>query len=760
VIRTFLERYAPHVLAASLCAGLALATLARASSEFVFAVALAAAVASVATLEPRVRTGILACALGAAGLWWGSVRLDALDTSVLAPRVGEAGRAILEITGPTRRTPYRLRVPARVRSFRSQSLTESVLLELPLGRAPPQGALVEAPVQLREPRRPADGFDERTFLRRRGIHVVVRGREWRLVGRRGGVAGVADQIRHRLAASIAPGLAGERRAVLAGLVLGEEEGLSEGLREDFRASGLYHLLAVSGQNVAFVAGGVIVLAWLLGISRLAAEVGALGAIGAYVLAVGWQPSVVRAGVAGALASLAWLAARPRDRWYFLLLGAALLLAWNPYSLYEPGFQLSFAAVASIFVLVPRLERRLEGYPVPRKLATVVAVSGACGAVTAPILLFQFGAVPAYSILSNALAAPVVGVSFSLALVTALLDPLLPSAALATAWANGWLAAYVAACARAVGGLPGAEVRSGVAIAVVALLTAGLLAWRRAPTWRRPRMVVLAGVAVLVAAAWQIRPQELRPPPSGLRLTVLDVGQGDAILLEVREGAVLVDQGPPEAEVDDQLRKLGVRRISLAVLTHPQRDHVGGAAELLEHLRIDRILDPEIPAASPEESAARAEAQRRRIPVVTARAGLVFRLGGLRLRVLWPRAQPPGGQDPNLFATVMVASYGTVDVLLTADAESPVTVPLNPPPVEILKVAHHGSADDGLARLLALARPKIAVISCGRNNDYGHPAPSTLAALEAVPGLELFRTDRHGAVVIESDGRRISTRTGA
>jgi competence protein ComEC len=555
-------------------------------------------------------------------------------------------------------------------------------------------------------------------------------------------------------------LPAERRALLTGLVLGDDRDQPPELDAAFKAAGLTHLLAVSGQNVAFVAGGVIVLAWLLGISRLVAEVGALGAIGAYVLAVGWQPSVVRAGVAGALASFAWLAARPRDRWYFLLLGAALLLAWNPYSLYEPGFQLSFAAVAAIFVLVPRLERRLEGYPVPRGLATIVAVSGACGAVTAPILLFQFGEVPAYSVLSNALAAPVVGVSFSLALVTALLDPLLPSAAVAAGWANGWLAAYVAACARAVGGLPGAEIRSGAAVAVLTALAGGVLAWRRVPRWRRPGLAMVAGVAVLVAAAWQIRPQAVRTPPSGLRVTVLDVGQGDAILLEVREGAVLVDQGPPEAEVDDQLRNLGVRRISLAVLTHPQRDHVGGAAELLEHVQVDRILDPEIPAVSPEESAALAEAERRRIPIVTARAGLALRLGNLRLRVLWPRAEPPGGQDPNLFATVMVASYGTVDVLLTADAESPVTLPLNPPPVEILKVAHHGSADEGLRRLLALTKPDIAVISCGRNNDYGHPAPSTIEALEAVPGLDLFRTDRHGQVVIESDGRRISARAGA
>jgi competence protein ComEC len=176
--------------------------------------------------------------------------------------------------------------------------------------------------------------------------------------------------------------------------------------------------------------------------------------------------------------------------------------------------------------------------------------------------------------------------------------------------------------------------------------------------------------------------------------------------------------------------------------------------------VDRILDPLIPAENPEESAALAEATRRRVPVLRARAGVALRLGRLGLRVLWPARDPPAHEDPNLYATVVLASYGNVDVLLTADAESPVTLPLNPPPVEILKVAHHGSADEGLPRLLAQVRPQIAVISCGKDNDYGHPAPSTLAALEEVPGLEVFRTDRDGGVVVETDGTRITTRTGA
>jgi competence protein ComEC len=750
----FLDRYAPHVLAAALCLGLAAANVVRAGESLILAASLAAAVLSAALGSDR-QLAALAAALALGGLWWGSARLDALDRSVLVPRIGEVGPSVLEITGPSRRTPFQLRVPAKLREFRRIGVREAVLLELPRGRAPPQGALIESVVELRAPRGPRDGFDERALLRRRGVHVVARGRSWRIVGRRGGIAGFADRIRSELARSISPGLSGERRAVLAGLVLGEEEGLSEELSDRFRSSGLYHLLAVSGQNVAFVAGGVLLLSWLLGVSRFAAEVAALGAIGAYVMAVGWQPSVVRAGVAGALASLAWLASRPRDRWYFLLLGAALLMAWNPYSLLEPGFQLSFAAVAAIFVAVPRLEGVLEGYPLPRGLAGIVAVSGACGLATAPILLLQFGSVPVYSILSNALAATAVAPCFGLALLTALLDQFVPPAALAAAWVNGWLAAYIAACARLVGGLPGAEVSSGLALGLAAVLACVLVAAVRLPSWRRPGLVALVGLGAVILAGWKLQHSPAPPPPNGFRLTALDVGQGDSLLLQVREGAVLVDQGPPEAEVDDQLRHLGIGRLALLVLTHPQRDHVGGASEVLEHLEVDRILDPQLPTGNPDQAAALVEARERAVPVLPARSGVTFRLGRLRLRILWPDGPGTAGEDPNLRATVILATYGKVDVLLTADAESPVTLPLNPPPVEVLKVAHHGSADEGLDRLLELTKPHIAIVSCGRDNDYGHPTPSTMATLAAVPSLEVFRTDLDGRVVVETDGERIS-----
>jgi competence protein ComEC len=145
-------------------------------------------------------------------------------------------------------------------------------------------------------------------------------------------------------------------------------------------------------------------------------------------------------------------------------------------------------------------------------------------------------------------------------------------------------------------------------------------------------------------------------------------------------------------------------------------------------------------------------------VVVARAGEGFRIGALRLRDLWPDGPGPPGDDPNNHAIVLVASYGEVDTLLTADAESDVTGHLHVPPVEILKVAHHGSDDPGLARLLEQIQPRMAVISVGAHNDYGHPAPSTIATLAGMPGLAVYRTDRDGRVVVESDGKAMTVRT--
>jgi competence protein ComEC len=747
----------PTFLILAVCSGMAFALLARAPGAVLVAVVVALA-ATVVVPGRRVRLLAWSLVLLLAGWWWGSARLDALDRSLLAHEIGRSAPVEAVVTGPTRRTEFALRVPAETRRFGSERVRERVLLQLPVGRSPPQGAVIAFRALAVAPRAPDGAFDERGWLARRGVHVVLRGGDWHVVARRRGVGGLSDRLRRHLAAAVTTGLTGERRAVLVGIVLGEDEGLAPELQESFKASGLYHLLAVSGQNVAFIAGAALALAWLLGVPRVVAELVALAAIVGYVLAVGWQPSVVRAGVAGALASLAWLLARPRDRWHFLALGAAVLLAWTPASLLEPGFQLSFAAVASIFVLVPRLVRTLEGYPIPPGLSLVLAVSTACGAATAPILWFQFGEVPLYALPANVLATGAMPPLLGLALVGALVEPVLPSAALAIAWVNGWIAAYIAACARAIAELPYARVGSGYAVAALLVIPSALLLLRRLPRWRRPAAAAWAALALPVLLVWQLWPEPGLSPPTGLRITFLDVGQGDAVLVQVPEGAILVDQGPPEARVARQLRELGVRRLSAVVLTHPQRDHIGGAGEVVRRIGVDRILDPRLAGSSPYEEDALAAAEARRVPIVETRAGASWRIGALRLRVLWPDRPGVASEDPNRLPIVLLATYGTVDALLTADAETDVTARLLSRRVEILKVAHHGSEDPGLAAELRELRPAVAVISTGRGNRYGHPRPETIAALNAVTGLRLYRTDLHGRVTIESDGRTLGVRT--
>jgi competence protein ComEC len=640
------------------------------------------------------------------------------------------------------------------------SIRERVLLELPPERAPPQGAVLELRAQPVAPRGPETGFNERGWLARRGVHVVLRGEDARIVGRRGGIGGVGDRLRAHVESTLARGATGERRRLLAGIVLGEGSEIGQELEDAFEASGLMHLLAVSGQNVGIVAIGVVTAARVLGVGRLVGEAVAILIVLAYALAVGWQPSVVRAAVAGSLASLAWIAARPRDRWHALAVGALVLLAWMPQSALEPGFQLSFAAVAAIFLVLPRVAGVPEAYPIPRGLWDVLVVAVACGLVTAPVVWLHFGQVALWTVPANVAAEPAMPPLISLSLAAAAIEPVLPGAATALAWLAGWCAAWIAFVARVVAGWPSAQVGSPVVIAVAAALVGAVVLLRRLPRYRRrSAAAALASVAfTLAAAACAFRPLPSWAPPSGLRVTFLDVGQGDSVLLEVPGGAVLFDQGPPEANVAGQLRRLGLRSLTAIVLTHPQRDHIGGAADVLARLRVGAVADPALQAPSRDHDAVISVARRNRVPVVVARAGDAYRIGRLRLDILWPDEPGLASDDPNQHAVVAVASYGRADVLLTADAESDVTSRLPLRAVEVLKVAHHGSEDPGLPDLLRTLRPRLAVISVGEGNAFDHPRPETVAALAAVPGLRSLRTDLNGRIVVESDGRALTVRS--
>ena len=361
-----------------------------------------------------------------------------------------------------------------------------------------------------------------------------------------------------------------------------------------------------------------------------------------------------------------------------------------------------------------------------------------------------------------LAAPLV---LGLGLLAAIVDPVSPAAAAGLASLAGWAAAWLELVARVVADLPSAQIGTRKAILLALCALAAWLAVREARRRLRLRpgrlaaVVLVAAAFAVVATAWvAARPGPAWDPPAGLRVTFLDVGQGDSILLETPRARVLVDQGPPEADVAEQLAGMGVRSLSALVLTHPQRDHVGGAADVIRRVRIAQVLDPGLEATGPEREEAVAAARARGIPVRVVRAGTSFKLGRLVLRVVWPADAGSATEDPNANAVVLTASYGATDVFLPADAESDVTARLPLAEMEILKVAHHGSEDPGLEAELRELRPRIAVISCGRDNEYGHPRAETLTALEDSPGLTVYRTDEDGRIVVESDGERLSVRT--
>jgi competence protein ComEC len=329
--------------------------------------------------------------------------------------------------------------------------------------------------------------------------------------------------------------------------------------------------------------------------------------------------------------------------------------------------------------------------------------------------------------------------------------------------------YLVWLARTAAALPGAQ--AAVPAAVVTLL-AGLIAVavaarpggedRPGRSGRRRRVVavvtaVLGAVCVLGPAA--ARPPAVAPPdPDALRVTALDVGQGDATLVQADGHAVLVDAGPPGAPLLAGLARAGVRRLDALVVTHPQTDHDGGAPAVLARLPVDLLLDGRGGDRAPMSLALDVPLRGRGTRVVTARAGQVLRAGRLRLRVLWPPAGPPiPGSDPNDHAVVAVAEAFGARALLTADAETPVLDRLDPGPVDVLKVSHHGSADPGLPALLARLHPRVALVEVGAHNTYGHPTAATMAALAAaVPAVR--RTDRDGTVQVDLRGGRATVTT--
>ncbi len=550
---------------------------------------------------------------------------------------------------------------------------------------------------------------------------------------------------------------GTERGLVRAMVLGDRSEIDPGTEEAFKASGTYHVLALSGAQVALVAALLVAgLRWCLLGPWVEAGVTTL-AIFAYAGFVGGDVPVARAALMAAALLLGRALELDADAGNLLGFAGVVLLGLSPMSAGDVGLQLSFAATLGILVLVAPLTRGLPRLPL--RLDLVLAASVAAQCALALLLAGHFHRLAPAALVLNLAAVPLASAVLLAGFAVLALDPLALGAA---AGRVAWLAARAL---RASGDLgPAADwldVRvPSPSLAVIALYVAGMALLLRG---RR-----LRGLAAIGAAHAVLVIGPLAPSADGrLHLTVIDVGQGDGLLLRSPSGrAIVVDAGgsrdgrfdPGERRVAPVLWRHGVRRLDALVASHAHPDHVGGMAFLLRAFRV---------AASWEGPAAPGDPSWRRFAETLDRAGVPrvalaraarYEWDGARLLVLGPR--PPAAASPrvrNEDSLVVEVAYGSVRLLLTGDVTAEAEGPLATHAVDVVKVAHHGSRTSSSLRLTTAARPRLAVVSAGKRNPFGHPHAEVVERYGRAGALVL-RTDRDGSVHVATDGTRVWVRT--
>jgi len=557
------------------------------------------------------------------------------------------------------------------------------------------------------------------------------------------------------------GLSPKVRGLLPGLVIGDTSGLDPALANDFRTTGLTHLVAVSGTNCAIVCGTVLLLARRLRAGPRAAAVIAGLSLVAFVVLVRPSPSVLRAAVMGALALLALALGRTREAVPGLCAASLLLLLVDPPLARSAGFALSVLATAGLLLLAPpwrdALRRRL-----PAGWAEALAVPAAAQVACAPVIAAISGQVGIVAVLANLLTVPAVAPATLLGVAATLLSAVWPAAAGVLAHLAGVPTAWLVTVAEHGARVPGATLAwpgggTGGLLLAGALTVALLLG--RVRTIRRTALCAAcaAGLVALplrtVAPGW---------PPPGWVLVVCDVGQGDALVLNAGPGAaVVVDTGPDPVGVDRCLRRLGVGRVPLLVLTHLHADHVGGLAGALHGRAVGAIEVGPLHEPGVTWAVLQKEARAARVPLVASSVGERRLIGPLSLQVLAPAAAFHGTRsDPNNSSIMLRVRVAGRTLLLAGDAEVEAQAALlatgQDLRADVLKVAHHGSAYQDPA-FLAAVHPAVALVSVGAGNTYGHPSPPTLRRLQLL-GAQVRRTDRDGDLAVSVRAERLFVTT--
>lgn len=577
------------------------------------------------------------------------------------------------------------------------------------------------------------------------------------VGAASGLQHAAGSLRDGLAAAAGRVLDPRPAGLLPGLVVGDTRAMDPVLAEDFRRAGLTHLTAVSGANVAIVLTGVL---WPLRRRvvdpRVQAVVAGLVLVGFVVLARP-SPSVVRAAAMGAVTLLALASGRPRAAVPALGAAVCVLLLHDPGLARDAGFALSVAATAAIVLLAPGWSRRLRARGWPSAVADALAVSAAAGLATAPIVAGLSGTVSLVSLPANLLAVPAVAPATVLGLVAAVVGAVVPPLADAVVWLAGWPVRWLVLVAERAAAAPDAATgwpagTGGAVLLTVVLLLVGCALWR----YPRFRPLALAAVVGLVVVGWPLRHTVRGWPPADTVVVACDVGQGDALVLPTGPGAgVLVDSGPDVGAVDACLDRMGIDSLPLVLLSHLDADHVGGLAGALAGREVGAVatgtLSPADDRVGVVSRLVRGAGGEQAVLVPGDRR----RIGDVMIEVLAPDpARATASAAANDLSLVARVTVRGVRVLLTGDLGAGMEARLVASGIDlradVLKVPHHGSGDAD-PDFLTASGARVALVSVGADNTYGHPTARVLTWL-ARDGMRVHRTDLEGDVAVVGSAR--------
>ncbi len=560
------------------------------------------------------------------------------------------------------------------------------------------------------------------------------------------------------------------QTLVPALVDGDDAGMPQEVTDDFQATGLTHLLAVSGTNLTLVAGFVLTVGRWCGVrGRWQLLVGVLG-IAAFVVIARTEPSVLRAAAMGSVGLIA-LGSNGRQRGTRALGVAVLvLLLVDPWLAISVGFVLSVLATAGILFLAPGWRDAMTAW-LPRPVAEVIAVPTAAQIACTPVVAAISGQVSLVAVAANLLAAPAVGPATILGLLGGVVGLVLPPLGRVLGWGASWCAAWIIAVAERGADLPTAAIGWGTGPLALALLSAGclLLAWVLPWVLRRPHTG--AGCGAVLAVVVLVPVPTPGWPPEDWVLVACDVGQGDGLVLNAgSKQAVVVDAGPDPDRMDACLDRLDVEAVPLVVLTHFHADHVDGLSGVLEGREVAEVDVTALadPAANVREVLVETEGTTVRVPAY----GETRRVGQLTVQVLGPVPEmlshgfgEGDGTGPNNASLVLLVEVRGLRLLLAGDVEPEAQRALARAwpalAVDVLKVPHHGSRFQEQSWLLGLGA-RLAIVSVGADNDYGHPSSELLAPLEAA-GLDVLRTDLDGDIVVIADdegGLRVATRGDA